>query len=363
MRQFNRYVLKRYLATLGAVLLIFVALMAIYIVVDELALFLKYGAGLGGIVRFIFFSLPQLVVRFFPLVLLLATIFTVHQMIKWGEMTGAMAAGVSIRQIGAVFAGIGILFGLLQFASNEFAAAWCEDQARKIKAFEIKRKQTSGFAGPSGNFVRGADNRFYHCLFFDRDRRTIHRVQVFQLDDGNQNLKSFLQADSARYEGEDWIFIDGKETFLRSNEVVSATSFDQKRMHLHETADDFADLSLDPRRMSYRKLAAYMQMLSSSGEDPSHHLTELQLKLAFPLSCPIFTLIALVLAFRFKASNLTFELGLAVAFALAFFAMTAALSKMGAREAIPPWIAAWGPAMVFGGLSLPAFFAMRTDYT
>jgi lipopolysaccharide export LptBFGC system permease protein LptF len=87
------------------------------------------------------------------------------------------------------------------------------------------------------------------------------------------------------------------------------------------------------------------------------------LKLAFPLSCPIFTLIALVVAFRFKASNLTFELGMALAFALAFFAMTAALSKMGAGEAIPYWIAAWGPALIFGGLSLSAFFAMRTDYS
>jgi len=362
MNQIDRYLFKRYGVSVGAVLLVFVSLMAIYLLVDDLNNFVKYEPSWWQIAKFILLSIPHPTVRFFPIVVLLALVFTLHQVIKWGELTAAMAAGVSLRRISLPFILGGVAMGGIQFFGNEYFAFWCESQAQRVMRYEIK-KRPAGAAGPSGIFVRGAENRFYHCSLYDEENAVLKDIQIFQLHPTDRSLARLIQAEKAVHERRQWVFINGQETRLRYDEVISATAFQRRKYDLPETLEDFSGLALNPRAQSYRKLQNHLQVMASSGEDPSRYKPELYLKLTFPGACLIFTLIGMAVAFRFKAGNLTFEMGLSAAFAFAYYMMTGLIVELGYQQLLPAWLAVLTPTVVFGGAALALFLLTRTDYS
>jgi len=172
-----------------------------------------------------------------------------------------------------------------------------------------------------------------------------------------------IQAASASYSNGQWTFFQGFETRFRHHEVISATSFETRTYGFQETDEDFAAISLNPRRMSFGKLRDYIGMMVSSGEDPSRYMTELHLKLSFPFSCLVFTLLSLLVSFRMRAANLTFELGLTAAIALAYYGLTSIMADLGTREVLPSWIAAWLPTVLFGVGSVVSLILVRTDHS
>ena len=219
MNLFDRYLLKRYGLILGAVCLLFVTLLMIFLLLDELDNLIRYEATWSQVARFVALSVPHAVVRFFPLVILLALVFTIHQLMKWGEITGIMSSGASLRRLSLGFLGVAVLLGLLQFLANEYGAAWCEERARHVMSFEIK-KRPAAVSGPAGLFVRGSRNRFYHCRYFDRERNTLRWVEIFQPDELNRSLARYIQAESASYEDEEWVFEKGEEVLTSFGEIL-----------------------------------------------------------------------------------------------------------------------------------------------
>lgn len=360
MNLFDRYLLKRYGLVVAAVCLLFVTLLMVFLLLDELENFFRYDATWSQMIRFVAFSVPHMVVRFFPLVILLALVFTIHQLMKWGEITAIMNAGASLRRISVGFLVVGVLLGVIQFLANEYGAAWCEEQARQIMAFEIK-KRPAAVSGPEGLFVRGSGNRFYHCRYFDRERVMLRQVEIFQPDELNRFLTRYVRAESATYQGGQWVFANGEEVARRVGELPMRTTFERRAFPLEETPEHFVDLSRRPRQMSYRQLKDYMRMLASSGEDPARYRSELHLKLAFPFSCVIFTLVALSVSLRMKAGNVSFELGAALAVAFLYYTLTGFLAELGAGGQLDGRVAAWTPTLLFGGVSLALFLRTRTD--
>lgn len=361
MNLFDRYLLKRYCLVLGGVMLVFITLAIIFQLVEELDSFIRYDAEWIQVLRYLVLSLPHVVVQFMPLVVLLSLVFTIHQLMKWGEITGIMASGASLRRISAGFLLVGILVGVFQFLSNEYVAAWSEDQARRIMNYEIKRRQ-AGVTGTSGLFLRGAENRFYHCLYFDRERKIMHQVEIYQPDESNRFLSRYIRARLAVYVHGEWTFLEGEEYLLRRSEIISQTPFKSQVFKLTENPDDFMDLVRRPRSMSYRELRHHMDVIASSGEDPSRHLTELHLKLAFPGACLIFTLIALSVSLRMKAGNLSVELGITLVAAFGYYMLTILLTKLGNEQVLPGLLAGWGTTLIFGLVSFYFFTRTRTDY-
>jgi lipopolysaccharide export system permease protein len=370
MTQFDRYVLRKYLTTIGFVFLIFIAIILVFLMVDDLDTFLENeNVTWSEITRYVIYSVPHLVVRFLPLVTLLALVFTMHQLMKWGEVKAIMASGASHRRISLAFIIVGLGMVLLQFLVNEMVAADCEAIANKIMVLEIKGK-TPGMASPSGYFVRGPNNRFYHAREFNLRENRLLDVKVFRLNSQDSALMEIVQADQAVYDK------NGEWILQRNNELDEPKDVEimlihdarrrvdrkhREKMNFGITPETFLDLSLDPRRMSYFGLSKYLQVLKSSNEDTSRYQSELQLKLAFPFSCMIFTLIALTVAFRLRGTNLTFEIGLAVLLGFVYYMFTAIMVGLGNKELLDPWLAAWIPTLLFGSISLTTFIFSRTD--
>jgi lipopolysaccharide export system permease protein len=273
-----------------------------------------------------------------------------------------MTSGASLRRIGTGFLLIAVLLSVLQFLFNEYGAAWCSDHARRIMEIEIKKRQPS-VRGPSWRFLRGAESRFYYYRFFDPKSEVINQIEVFQAHEDGRTLKQLIVADAAFYQDGEWTFLNGEIQEMENNAPVRSEAFGNLTIALPETPEDFARLSPHPREMSFSQLLDYVKVMISSGEDPSSYLPELHLKIAFPLSCIVFTFIALSISFRMKAVNLSFEIGAAVAVAFLYYFLIGVLTELGRNEHLAPWLAGWGALLVYGPVSFIFFWFTRTDYS
>jgi lipopolysaccharide export system permease protein len=361
MKILDRYLLKTYGRVLGAVTLAFLALLIIFALIDDLDDFLEYEASWSAVVRYVLFSVPHTVVQFFPLAVLLTLVFTVHQLMKWGEVVGMLAGGVSLQRISSGFILVAFLLAIAQFLVNEYVAAWSQEQARRIMVLEIK-EDSAGYEKKSGYFVRGAENRFYHCSNIDQDRNLLYNVEVFRPNAENSFFSRHIRAKEAEYRDDVWVFHEGEELVLDKTRIVHQLPFVQRIYDFPETPENFFSLTPSPKRMGLRQLMDHMAMLRSSGEDPSRYLADLHYKVALPVSCVIFSLIALSVSLRMKGGHLSTELGVAIFCAVAYYSIAALMIELGRNELIAAWLAAWGPVILFGAIGIFLFLKTRTDY-
>jgi lipopolysaccharide export system permease protein len=77
------------------------------------------------------------------------------------------------------------------------------------------------------------------------------------------------------------------------------------------------------------------------------HLTELHLKIAFPLAPLVVTLLVCSFALHPRAGKAFVQFGSGVALVLAYYIVTVFLRKLGHRMVIPPFLAAWTPNLIF----------------
>ena len=360
MKLFDEYLIKRYGWNWVGVLGLFVGLLSVVLLVDDFEDFIEHKAAWSLVVKYILLSIPGEIVRFFPLIVLVAVVFTVHRLMKGGEFTAMMAAGVGLRRLSFGFILMGLCFTGLQFVFHEYWASWCNGQAHRIMRHDIQKK-TSGFSVKNGLFLRGANNRYYHYQYFDPDRKVLGQVQIFQPDPSNQFLKRYIHAEWAEYHNGKWILQQGEDTRFEGREKIQSVPFQTQEFQISETPEDFVNLTRLPRNMSFRDLTDYMEVIESSGEDPSRHATELYLKLSFPWTCLVFTWVALAISLRMHGRNLSLELAVAVLIMFLYYLLLGMLINFGNEQVLPATVAAWGVPVGMGGVSLLVFLNTRTE--
>ena len=116
---------------------------------------------------------------------------------------------------------------------------------------------------------------------------------------------------------------------------------------MEEDLEKFLSHRKKPEEMSYGELSEFIRILDKRGERVSDLVTELNLKLSFPLSSIIITLMAFPFAIRTRARNVVMAFAYGVVFAIIYYAAVAFGQALGHQFILPGFIAAWGPSVLF----------------
>ena len=112
--------------------------------------------------------------------------------------------------------------------------------------------------------------------------------------------------------------------------------------------------------MNYFELREYVHRIRSSGQWVPDLATQLQNKIATPVVCVVMVLVALPFAFRFGKRGALYGVGVAILLGIVLQVVIAFFTTLGEAAVLPPWIAAWGPNVLFSLLSLYLFLGVRT---
>ncbi|MBX7536199.1 LPS export ABC transporter permease LptG [Qipengyuania sp. GH1] len=302
------------------------------------------GNGQGELLTYAGLRIPQLVQRFLPYSVLLATLITLVTLNQNSEVIAMKAAGLSAHQVLAPLLLTALVMGGVSFIFNERVVtratatlkAWDaadfgpipeESQVRvDVYLADGTNILTAAQLTGSGENIRMRDVTWY--------RRSADGAIVEQ-----------IEAASARYAGPGWQLED-----VTRFDVASASQRETERMlvgtQLTPAQIDLA--KVDPDAVPFWELGDQISAFEEAGRRTGEMRAKWWHKLSGPLSSFLMPLLGAVAAFGLARSGALFVralIGMALGFA--YFVVDNAALALGNFGGYPPFLAAWAPFFLF----------------
>jgi lipopolysaccharide export system permease protein len=339
------YMARLFITRSAAVL---VALTAILLMLDLLGnsgkILAHPGNGDAELWRYVGLRLPQLISRFLPFAVLLGTLITFAGLNQNSEIISMKAAGISAHQI---IAPLILAAGFIAVAHFVFQERVVTRSTAALNAWDAV---DYGPVPPDNNVL--ANVRLSHgddLILVDRvtGRGAATRLSGIRVVDRTGGIMhGLLRAESGHYlAGRGW-------------ELTNATLFNvdtNQQQHVATMVwgagidpDQFTLAQVDPNRLNFWQLRDTITQVAATNRSTATLESNLWHKFASPLSTLLMPLLAAIAAFGLARSGQLFMravIGMALGFAY-FVADNFALA-MGNLGAYPPFLAAWGPFLLF----------------
>jgi lipopolysaccharide export system permease protein len=343
-RTMTFYMARKFVVSTFAILAMLVLVLQTLDLLSESEKILAYaGNGEPELWRYVGLRTPQIIARFLPFSVLLATILTLSTMNQNSEIVAMKASGLSAHQVLAplIVASLGV--AAISFVFNErivtrATATLTQWETVSFGPLPVDR-------GDRSNVWVRADNDLISVAQVNGrgTKAVLGGVTIYQRRDGV--LQGILRAESAVYAPEGW-------------RATGVTRFDVTAGTVSPAADTLVARGVEPDRftlanvdadeMSYAPLDSAIDELEAAGR-PTQALEGAKWhKLSGPLSAVLMPLLGAVAAFGVARSGKLFVravIGMALGFAY-FVADNFALA-MGNLGAYPPFLAAWAPFLLF----------------
>jgi lipopolysaccharide export system permease protein len=371
-----QWLIKRTIGTLpmylvwlfiGYVVGVLLALIAIFVVIDYVSNLGRFEqATFAEVALFYWYYLPWIIQISFPIVLLLASLFSMGKLAKGSELIAMKAAGVSIRQLTLPLLFLGVLLSIGTFYGGEWIIP---------KSNFLRKELADSFSEPRNVSQRSHNNRhdaagvtkeFRRNFYYFGNKNTMYMFQEFSTlpqsargiwreSFDSSAIRERIQADHMLYDSTGWRFIHGTvRTFSADSSTV--TPFDT--LHdavLKATPIDMVAQIKSPEEMSYWELERYIEAAARRGEPVQKYEGQLEFKKALPWMNFIVVLLGISITARAgrKGSAALFGIGLMMTFVYWLISQFAIVFAQNGH--LPVMVGAWIGNLIFFILGLFLF--------
>ncbi len=348
-------ILDRYLAG-GFIRIFFISLVVVtslYVTVDffdRVSTLLDSGASMGSIARYFFYKAPLLISRMIGFAALFSTLFCLGSLVRSHEITAIRSSGISLGRISLPLLLLGLLMCGFTFVWNETLVPIFTHTAQNIYKTEIKNKQQQSLLGTHDIWIRG-DGSFINVDYFDTRAGSLDTVTIFLLN-RDFSLRALLEIPKAQWNGKRWMTDQGIEwNFLPDGQTTRQTV--TAALPISETPDDLKLLARDAEEFSYFELEKQIADMKNKGIDTTYFEVDLQSKIALPFIAPLMVLLAIPFALkRHLSGSISLSFGIAMLIAFGYWVLAAFCLSLGHSAALPAWVSAWVPNVIFAMIGL-----------
>ena len=323
---------------------------------------IKNRIGLGYIIGYFVFLMPQIIMLVVPMSILLAILISFGILEKSSEVTALKAGGWSLYRIAlpVLFTSAAFCFGL--YLTQDYILPYAnirQDSLRDI----IKARPAQSYLSMQPKWIFGEANRIYNYDYFDANQNLLIGLNVFDIDWNRLEILRRIYTsraqidDSGSWELEGgWIrdFRPGRKGFERVS---------KKSLPFPEKASYFQKEIFQPKesaKLTYLELKKYISYLKKAGYNATELQVELYKKSAFPLSCVVMCLVGMPFSFSMGKRGAFYGIALSIVIAIMYWGVSGVFEKMGTYGLLIPFLAAWAPNILFGAAGLALLFTIRT---
>ncbi|HMA65908.1 MAG: LptF/LptG family permease [Fibrobacterota bacterium] len=298
------------------------ALVFTYVTIDYVSNARKFeGIPFERLAYYYYYSLPWIVQVTIPIVLLLASMFSIGKMARSSELTAVKASGMSVRQLTFPLLLLGILLSVGIFYGSEEILP---------KANSLKRELEDKWRDPviTKNSPNTTVKEYRRDFYYFANNKTLYYYDEFstspffvrnvqrQIYNGSSVVQS-INADASDFrDSTGWRFINAEIRDF-TKEPISVTRKDTLIDSIL-TAKPVVMVARIKNKdeMSYWELRSFIESAKKRGEEVEKYLGDLEFKIAFPFMNFIVILLGISITARMgrKGGALLFGLGLAIAF-------------------------------------------------
>ncbi len=356
-RTLTTYLAKMFIIRIAAVLVMLVlVLMALDLLSATGKILTPEGNGNAEIWRYVTLRVPQLISRFLPYSVLLATLITLVTLNQNSEVVAMKAAGLSAHQVLAPLLLTAAAIALVSFAFNERIVTRANASLKAWEAVEFGPiPQETGVR--ANVYLTDGDNILTASSLVGKGNAiTLDDVTWYKRAPGGIILEQ-VTATGASFADPGWRL----ENPVRFD-VGAAASSELETLVVAEglTPDRIDVQSVDIDGQSFFELARTIEAFQALGQRTTEMEAKWWHRLAGPLSALLMPLLGSIAAFGLARSGQLFVraiIGMALGFA--YFVVDNAALAMGSFGGYPPLLAAWAPFLLF--LLLGESVLIRTE--
>ena len=345
-RTLTWYLARTFATRIVAVLVMLVLVLMMLDLLTTTADILAYpGNGEGELLHYVGLRVPQLIARFLPYSVLLATIITLATFNQNSEVVAMKAAGLSAHQILAPLLLTAALVSVSSFAFNERVVTRATATLSAWQAVDYGPVPQDSGVRSNVYLATGNDILAAATVSGSGPATTMRNVTFYQRD-AKGMIQRELRSDSANWANPGWRLAAPTMFDVRSAQasrsaapVVVARGLTLDQVALGKVSADAQPLA---------QLSRSIKALEKEGRRTSELKGKWWHKLSGPLSAFLMPLLGAVAGFGLARSGFLLAravIGMALGFAY-FVADNFALA-MGDLGAYTPFLAAWGPFILF----------------
>ncbi|KRA82570.1 LPS export ABC transporter permease LptG [Altererythrobacter sp. Root672] len=340
------YLGKTFLVRILAVLIMLVLVLMMLDLLSNTAKILAYqGNGQAEVLKYVGLRVPQLIARFLPYSVLLATILTLATFNQNSEVIAMKAAGLSAHQILAPLILVALGIAVISFGFNERVVTRASATLKAWEANDYGPVPDDPTLRANIYLNDGNDVLLASSISGTGKDTVMQGVSFYERDDSGMIVRQ-LRAPVGKFADPGWRLegvrqfdVDTAEARDLAEPVVVAPGI---------TLAQIAQRKVDPDAESVMELRRSIQALDSAGRRTAELKGKWWHKFSGPLSSVLMPLLGAVAGFGLaRSGHLLARAIIGMALGFAFFVVDNAALAMGSFGGYPPLLAAWAPFVLF----------------
>jgi len=345
MRRLDRYITSEFAPLLvlgiGAFLVI---LIGVDLLPKALRMVVREGFPLAVAARVFIYRLPTMIALTLPMAVMFASLMTVAGLSAHGELLALRAGGIPFLRVSAAVIVAGFVLSLVTLGFNERIGP-----VGSRKAFRLVREYREQ-GKPMENITfqvpeRGTPRQLFRMGSFSAKTRRAEDILVIQFrDDGS--FWQLFEADYADWHGEEWA--------LHNVVKLEMTPLGQRETRLEtitifvgKAPDQIDEMRQDADEMSIAQLQRLLRQRQALGLPYKPHQLKLlqiiQSRLALPWCALGFAMLGVALGRRPLRASAGVGFGVSLVVVFLYYLVFNALTLMGERGVLSPFVTAWMP--------------------
>lgn len=344
-RTLTIYLAKMFVIRILAVLVMLVLVLMMMDLLSESGRILATkGNGQGELLTYASLRVPQLIARFLPYSVLLATLITLVGLNQNSEVIAMKAAGLSAHQVLAPLVLTAAVISLASFAFNERFVARSTATLKAWQANEYGPVPPDSGVRANVYVTDGKDILSAASVIGEGTRMRMRGVTFYERSADGMIIAQIV-APTAAYANPGWR-LEGARRF----EVQGATTTSLAPLVVAPgiTPQQIELSRVDPETKTFWTLTESIRRYEDAGRNSDELRTSWWHKLSAPLSVALMPILGSIAAFGLARSGQLFVralIGMALGFA--YFVVDNAALAMGGFGGYPPLLAAFAPFLLF----------------
>lgn len=299
-----------------------------------------------------FLTIPQVIVQMTPPATILATVLTLSGLMRTNELVATYSIGVGLRRVVSLILSLVFVICCLVLIMQDRILPPTFRKRTTYEMREMKHREDFYLDVKRDKIWYRSKNLIYNLQRFDPKAKTIHGMAVYTFDK-DFNLVQAVDAQQAEYGAHGWNLKDGTvTTFSADDQFPQTKHFAEREIQIPETPTDFQEIDKEVDGLRLRELWQYIKRMAAAGADTKADEVKFHSRISLSFIPLVMCILGVPFSLRGRredgaAKDLTKCLGVTFFYWL-FYSIGLSL---GTNGALPPWLAAWLPSIVFTGVA------------
>lgn len=303
--------------------------------------------------QYTLYELPEIVIMLLPAACLMGTLVCLSGLARRSELIAMFASGLSLARIGFVVLSLVFMLCCFSFIVTDRVVPPLTKLKNQFYRTVVQKRPDLHTEIKQSKIWYRSKNLIYNLRVFEPKLNRILGISLYTFND-NFDLVQRIEAENAVYENGKWLLHNGLVTIFEGNPIYPTSGrFKEQTLSLPEGPEDFKEIEREVETLRLKDLWTYIQRNRKAGIDTHSYEVSFWSK----ISMSIVPLIMCILGIPFSTQNqrhssIAKDVSICFTVIVIYWFLFSTGLSMGRSGQIPPFVAAWGPNILFLGLGI-----------